>query len=125
MTPDYEELIARWHSLAGQDKIAIACAFGDESLALLKAMLEQALNNSDDLPATMDADEFAEIVFDLRENERAWSRRLGDTIINADDLDRQGERNKAILSLEEFGRICPWRFFAEIAVVEQGRYAQS
>ena len=42
MTPDYEELIARWHSLAGQDKIAIARAFGDESLALLKAMLEQA-----------------------------------------------------------------------------------
>jgi hypothetical protein len=109
-----DELIEKWHMFAGQPMDVIAGRFDSEGTALVAQVVQECLRQP--IAAEFDsAAEFAEYVVDLRGNERAWSRRLGEVILQAQDLLNMGRDSEAKKTLSDFCAECPWRFFAEIA----------
>lgn len=111
-----DELIERWHNFAAQSKEQIAAQFNDETRSLFAEFFTKGLGDIGPQGAKWaSAEEFAERVLDLRSNERAWSRHLGDAILRAQDLVDDGQMEKAKQELTTFRDTCPWIFFAEIA----------
>lgn len=110
------ELIERWHKFAGQSKEEIAAQFNDETRALFAEFFTKSFHDTGPKGARWaSADEFARYVLELRANERAWSRYLGDTILRAHDLMEEGRLDEARQELRAFQDICPWIFFAGVA----------
>jgi hypothetical protein len=66
----------------------------------------------------MTPQEFCELVDELREAKRYWSRQLGDVIIKASDLAEVSGKEPAISMLREFKAKCPSRFYLRIADTE-------
>ena len=111
-----DELIERWHKFAGQSKEEIAAQFNDESRSLFAEFFTKGLGDTSPQGAKWaSAEEFAERVLDLRSNEKAWSRHLGDALLRAQDLADDGQVEKAKQELISFRDTCPWIFFADIA----------
>jgi hypothetical protein len=75
-------------------------------------------------PLTSTDVEFIEAVRTLRENEKAWNRRLMQTLIEADDQAKAGSTQIAAESLRNFAANCPWALFAEVAT-NQARHFQA
>lgn len=111
-----EELIDRWHAFAGQAKEAIAAQFDDASQALLREVVTTCLVDTTlDGDVFASADEFSQCVLDLRKNESAWSRALGELLLKTHEQFDAGFADEAKGSLRRFRGDCPWRLFAEIA----------
>lgn len=111
-----EELVERWHAFAGQTKEAIAAQFDDASQALLREVVTTCLvDTSVEGDVFASADEFAQCVLDLRKNEKAWSRALGELLLKTREQFDAGLADEAKESLRQFRGDCPWRLFAEIA----------
>ncbi|WP_208508253.1 hypothetical protein [Variovorax paradoxus] len=114
-----DELIARWQKLADQPKEEIAAQFNDEARSLFAEFLMNGLGGAG--PQGIEwasAEEFAERVLDLRSNEKAWSRHLGDTLLRAQDLSDDGQVERAKQELISFRDTCPWILFADIAATQ-------
>ncbi|NWK44630.1 hypothetical protein [Ralstonia pickettii] len=110
------ELIERWHVFAGQTKEAIADQFNDASQALLREVVNTCLADTTlDGEVFASADEFAQCVLDLRKNEKAWSRALGELLLKTYEQFDAGLADEAKESLRQFRGDCPWRLFADIA----------
>ncbi|MGH1508635.1 hypothetical protein [Ralstonia solanacearum] len=111
-----DELIERWHAFSGQSKEEIAAQFSDESQLLFAEVLTTGLGNtSRGGEKFASADEFAQYVLDLRANEKAWSRHLGEVLLKAQERFDGGYVEDAKETLRRFRAECPWRSFAEIA----------
>lgn len=111
-----DELIERWHVFAGQSKEAIAAQFSDESQSLFAGVLIKGLvdtNQGNEVFAS--ADEFAQCVLDLRNSERAWSRHLGEVLLETHVQFDDGHVEEARETLRRFRSECPWRLFVDIA----------
>ena len=63
----------------------------------------------------MTSQEFCELVEELREAKRFWSRQLGDVIIKASDLAKVAGKEPALSLLREFKTKCSSRFYREVA----------
>jgi len=113
---EMRELIGRWHQFAAQSKEEIAAQFNDETRSLFAEFFTKSFDDTGLQGARWaSADEFARYVLELRANERAWSRYLGDTILRAHDLMEEGRLDEAKQELRTFRDICPWLFFAGLA----------
>ena len=111
-----EERIERWHAFAGQSKEAIAGQFNDANQTLLREVVTTCLVDTTlDDKVFASADEFAQCVLDLRKNEKAWSRALGELLLKTHEQFDAGLADEAKESLRRFRGDCPWRLFAEIA----------
>jgi hypothetical protein len=111
-----DELIERWHKFAGHSKEEIAAQFNEESRSLFAEIFTKGLGDTCPQGAKWaSAEEFAKRVLDLRSNERAWSRHLGESILRAQHLADDGQVEKAKQELTVFRDTCPWIFFADIA----------
>lgn len=111
-----DELIGRWHAFAAQPKEDIAAQFSDTSCSLFAEIVTKSLRETSSGNARFaSSDEFAQCVLDLRSNERAWSRYLGDVLLKAQDELDSGRAAQAKAILSNFQAICPWHSFAEIA----------
>ncbi len=111
-----DELIERWHAFAGQSEEEIAAQFSDESRLLFAEVLTKGLvNTSRGGEKFASANEFAQYVLDLRANERAWSKHLGEVLLEAQERFDGGRAEDAKETLHRFRAACPWRPFAEIA----------
>lgn len=107
-------MIERWHTFAEQSVESIAAQYNDKNIELLTQIVRDGLNESG--PLQFDSPgEFAQYVVDIRTNERAWSRRLGNTILRAQDQLASGKTVEARETLSGFSATCPWDFFSEIA----------
>lgn len=51
----------------------------------------------------------------LRQNERLWSRRLGEVLLQSNSFLTKNDFNNAQNILEEFESKCPWPNFRDIA----------
>ncbi|TDS70551.1 hypothetical protein EDF71_12926 [Comamonas sp. JUb58] len=111
-----DELIERWHQFAGQSKEEIAAQFNEESRSLLAEFFTKGLGETGQQAAKWaSAEAFAECVLELRSNEKAWSRHLGNALLQAQDFADDGQVQKAKQALIAFRDTCPWVFFADIA----------
>lgn len=111
-----DELIERWHAFSAQPQEAIAAQYSDESRALFAEVFTQQLGQtSNGGEKFASADEFAHFVVDLRSNEKSWSRRLGDVILQARVQQDAGDAAGARETLNSFRVSCPWGMFSEIA----------
>lgn len=118
-----DELIGRWHALAGLSRDQIAAQFNDENLKLFADVVTQGLGDtSHGAEKFASADEFAQHVLDLRGNERAWSRHLGEVLLKAQDQFDGGNAEEARKTLQSFRAACPWRCFVEIAETELEKF---
>jgi hypothetical protein len=116
-----DELTERWHALADQPLEAIAFNYNERSIALINEVLRCNLGYTE--PVQFDsAAEFAQYAIDLRKNEQAWSRHLGDAIIQAQALIDGENSSEAIAKLTSFISICPWHHFAEIAEIQKQNF---
>lgn len=114
-----DELFGRWHAFAGQSREEIAAQFGDESLLLFAEVLTRCMSDtSHGGEPFASADEFAQYVIELRDNEKAWSRHLGEVLLKAQQQFEDGHTEDAREVLRRFRAACPWRGFAEIAGVK-------
>jgi len=109
-----DELIGTWHAFAEQSVDEIAAQYGDPSRTLVTRVVREGLGDPTPF-AFSSAEEFAKYVVDLRGNERDWSRRLGDTLLKAQEQVDAGNSVEAKGTLRDFRTTCPWRFLAEIA----------
>jgi hypothetical protein len=114
MDKSADKLMGRWHDFAEQPIEVIEREFTRSSRMLLGRVLREALGYAEagKFPS---AAEFAKYVVELRENERNWSRRLGDVILQAQGQLEGGDIVAAKKTFEEFETTCPWRFFVDIA----------
>jgi hypothetical protein len=113
-----DEITEKWHALADQPLEAIALRYSEESTNLIGEVLRRGLGETESIQFES-ASTFADYVVDLRKNEQAWSRRLGDTILQSQELFDSGDSTEAIAMLAKFVSICPWHHFAEIADVQR------
>jgi hypothetical protein len=111
---ELDELIDRWHAMADLDRHAVEEEFGPEAVALLQAVVRYALGE-EDIPYPLDASEFARHVTGLRESERAWSRRLGEAIVQSAEIAEAGNKEEAVSLLDQFISRCPWQTYREMA----------
>jgi hypothetical protein len=116
-----DELSGRWHVFADQSLEVIALNYNEHGIGLINEVLTRNLAHTE---ATQfeSASEFAQYVIDLRKNEQAWSRYLGDTIIRAQALIDAKNSSQAIAVLTNFISICPWHHFTEIAKVQKQNF---
>lgn len=118
MADSIDDLMGRWHDFADQPPPELEKGFSESSRSLVYEVLNQALGathvESFDTPR-----QFAAYVLELRSNERAWSRRLGEVILEAQDHLDRGDRLAAEKAFESFESDCPWRVFAEIAKTQR------
>jgi hypothetical protein len=116
MSEDLDAIMDQWHALA--DLLAnqnnADAHFNDANMKLVNKIHQLCLAD-DDLEKFESAVSFAEHVVDLRKNEKAWSRRLGDVMIRAQDLLDSNEKSSARKIFDEFQNQCPWTQFREHA----------
>lgn len=109
-----DELMGRWHRLSEQSRESVAAMYNDEGRFLLESLRLQALGEKE--PACFaSAEEFAEYVVGLRANEKAWSNRLGQVLLQSDELVTQKRPQEAQQVFRDFIEECPWRPFWKIA----------
>jgi polyhydroxyalkanoate synthesis regulator phasin len=105
---------------------AVLDAWGRVDLAHLeKEALTENINILYDLSKELSADhvdkenmtpqEFFEVVDELRETKRIWSRQLGDAIVKSSDLAEVSGKEPALSLLHEFVAKCPSKFYREVA----------
>lgn len=114
-----DKLMGRWHEFAEQPSEVIERQFTRRSQMLVRRVLREGLGYAE-VGKFPSAAEFAKYVVELRENERSWSRRLGDVILQAQGQLESGDIVAAKTTFEGFETTCPWRFFVEIAKTQRG-----
>lgn len=106
-----------FHGLANHDHREIARRCSPESLARLRSHWVLCLNGHP-APRDLTPQQFAEVVLDLRANERDWERAWMAAAVKADDLMLAGQTEEAVHALQAFAQSCPWRSFREAALHE-------
>lgn len=113
MSQSLDILIGEWHELTDQSPEMIESRFTSGGKALLERVLVEAMGSAS-AGEFSSSSEFAQYVADLRANERAWSRHLGDVILAAQNWLNQGSPEAAKKVFDEFEIKCPWRMFVDI-----------
>lgn len=111
---DLDALLGRWHALADRPFGEIEEQFNPDSEGLVADIVHKVLGASGNHKFES-ANEFAQYVSELRENERSWSRRLAEVILRAQGLSETGHGAMAAQVFQEFESDCPWLFFVTIA----------
>jgi hypothetical protein len=102
---------AAWfHAFAELGRDEIARRWAPETERRLADHLAWCLTGVE-MPAVRTAEQFAEVVLDLRANERDWERAWMAAVVEADDLVLAGQEEEAAHTLNEFARACPWTVF--------------
>jgi hypothetical protein len=114
MLEDFDLMIERWHVLADLLSDKNPQHFNAQNLALVRQIHDACLIDSH-LDEIKSGEEFINYALDLRRNEKAWSRRLGDVMIRAQDFAEANEKMKATSAFDEFVAECPWAQFIEHA----------
>ena len=118
-----EALIGLLHELATLDQGELQSRFDLRCFGKMQDLVRHWIKGGE-VPAQLSKLEFSDWVYALRSNEREWSRRLGETILAAEDLVALGEVLPAISTFESFIELCPWLPFTEIAHAEIRRLEQ-
>jgi hypothetical protein len=113
---DFDELIGRWHELAdhANDNDNGMAHFNQSNKALVAEVRKICLGDTEDVDFNL-AQDFLQYVIELRQNEKSWSRRLGEVMIRAQDQLDAGNPTGARTTFDEFETQCPWINFLEIA----------
>lgn len=114
MDDSLEILIGEWHALTDQEPELIESRFMSDGTVLLERVVSEAMGSSFTGEFSSPS-EFAQYVIDLRDNERAWSRQLGNVILAAQSWLDHGNREAAKGVFSEFEANCPWKMFVDIA----------
>jgi len=114
MDRSFDLLIGEWHEMADQGPEEIEGRFASDGRELLGRILREAMGNPT-VGEFSSPSEFAQYVIDLRANERAWSRHLGDIIVAAQSWLDQSNPEAAKQVFDEFEAKCPWKMFVDIA----------
>ena len=77
------------------------------------------------VPTDLTPEEFALWIADLRENERAWNRRLGTLLLEVESDTKSGARTNALDRVRGFLKDCPWVPLKEIAQTELERLGRT
>ena len=114
-----DELIDRWHAFSAQPKHEIAAQFDEKARTLFAEISEKGLGDANASAIHFaSADEFAASVLDLRSNEKAWTNRLGNVLLKAQNRVDSGDVTGAKEILINFRDTCPWHFLREVAYTE-------
>ncbi|MFP8779427.1 hypothetical protein [Hydrogenophaga sp. RWCD_12] len=112
--------IAWFHDLAIHDRNEIARRCSPDTEALLRAHVALCLSGQD-VPPRLTPEQFAEVVLDLRANERDWERAWMAAAVQADDRMLAGQVEEAGHVLSEFAKACPWGALRQEAQAEAER----
>lgn len=118
---DRDRLFGILHSLAEKSRSELESGFTETHVLAVRELVTKFLAGCE-LPAEFTATSFADAVYELRANERAWSQRLGDTIITAEDKLQVGDEDGAIAILDDYAEQCPWLSLREIAEIEKENF---
>ncbi|HSC81173.1 MAG TPA: hypothetical protein VLC08_12520 [Chitinolyticbacter sp.] len=113
-TDDLDNLVGKWHDFADQPAQVIHGQFTENGIRLTNLVVLKLLGQTGENEFTS-ADQFTKFVIELRQNERAWSSRLGEILINANSLVSSGDTSSARKVFDEFEVTCPWLSFVSIA----------
>lgn len=83
---------------------------------LMAELLDQDKAQSCETP-----DAFADLIYELREQKRNWSRQLGKLLISVEELTNRNEKKKAGQEIENFISVCSAPFYKEIALNEKSK----
>lgn len=109
-----DALIGRWHNLADLVAGSNEDHFSDANEALVAEIRLKCLADKD-MDKFESSKVFTQYVTELRRNEKAWSRRLGEVILLAQDLVDSGDKIGAGSTFEKFEASCPWVNFVDIS----------
>ncbi|MDX1914885.1 MAG: hypothetical protein SFU55_04810 [Methylophilus sp.] len=116
-----DEFFGILHELAEKTRQELESSFTESNVLAIRQLVKEFLVDCE-LPNEFTASSFADIVTTLRENERAWSRKLGEIIIIVEDKMRVGDKTEAIDTLGRYVDQCPWLSLREIAKIEQENF---
>lgn len=111
---DLDVLIGRWHNLADLVTGSSEDHLSDANEALVTEIRLKCLADKE-IDKFESSKEFTEYVTELHRNEKAWSRRLGEVILLAQDLADSGDKKGAARTFDKFEASCPWMNFVDIS----------
>ncbi len=118
---DREKWFGIFHSLAEMDRDQLEESFTEDNVHAVSDLVAHFLVGCE-LPSDLTAAPFADFVYELRENERAWSRQLGETIIAAEDKLQANDMAGAVAILDDYITLCPWAPYRETAETEKENF---
>ena len=122
MTNSEPSALSEWfHEFAEQPLDQIALHANEMNRALFARHAAISLPNHKPPEAEL-AEDFAQTVHRLRENERQWNHALMSALISSADMYESKDREGAIATLESFAESCPWRLFQDVARRQRSSY---
>lgn len=121
MTESFDSQIQWFHDLAAKSVDKLARSLTHDARESFSAFVSMCLPQHK-LPPDLSAQELAEHIHVLRNNERKWNQALMMALIRADDLFKSGSVAEAGRSLDEFAMQCPWAHYQQVARDQQSNY---
>jgi hypothetical protein len=116
-----DALFGTLHELAEMPRDQLKRQKSQSTLAIVKRLLLCCWVNKS-FPRDMSPDEFADFVYQLREEERVWSSKLGGLIVAAEDKMAAGDSSSTKEYFDYFLARCPLKSLREIALIERASF---
>ncbi|MBW8330199.1 MAG: hypothetical protein K0M48_13920 [Thiobacillus sp.] len=119
---DRDSLTEWFHELANLSQDEIRDQATPANLDTLRLHIQRSVPECS-LPPDLTREQFAEVVYEFRKNEKSWNQATMASLIRADDLFKEGLVHEAVQELHRFAASCPWSLFKEVAL-NQATYYQ-
>jgi hypothetical protein len=114
-----DRLIEEWHELAKAVDVGAPV-----DLSSAAGVLENVLRVfAPTLKGPTKRDEVLRCIATIRQLEKSWNQRLGNTLIDAGEAKKRNDLEAALAALDQFAEQCPWSPFSKIALEQRANYA--
>lgn len=115
-----KELFGLLDDLGARDRGDLYLVFATQDESVVEDLKTDLLDENNTLSSDT-PEEFADLIYELREQKRNWSRRLGKLLIVVEQLTSRNEKQLAVKEIDDFISACTAPFYREIAANEKSR----
>ena len=118
---DIDKLFGRLHDLADLDVIQLQANCNKENLKFVHELVTKYWRGRS-VPMQLSTQEFSDLVYSLRNEEKEWSKKLGAMLIASEDRISEGNKEKVVEYFEYFLEHCPCKALSSIAEIEKDNF---
>jgi len=115
-----QKLFALLDDLGARDQGELEDEFSKCDPSAINDLMAELLDH-DKVKSFEAPDAFADLIYELREQKRNWSRQLGKLLISVEELTDRNEKQTAKQEIESFISACSAPFYKEIALNEKSK----
>jgi len=115
-----QKIFSLLDDLASHDRDEVEDEFSKCDRSAIDDLVAELLDR-DEVKSCETSDAFADLIYELREQKRNWSRQLGKLLISVEELTKRNEKQAARQEIESFASACSAPFYKEIALNEKSK----